>query len=159
MDSLIKKVQVIGIDNEGIVKDDSFPAAYELPFKLSELPDSRWAEIFEHVYKINIYSSMKRRAYVSGNTIIVILADSDDTQHQADIVKRAVEDTNSEVDRINKQILAEMKREKVEEEKEMQSIKGLKKKQIKLNFNERLFSCYSKDSFAFISCQLTSYVF
>ena len=134
MQGLIKKVQVIGIYKQGIEKDNSFPAAYRLPFRLSERPDSLWAEIFEHVYKINIYSLMKRRAYVSGNGIIVILADSDDTQHQADIIKRAVEDTNSEVDRINKQILAEMKREKVDEEKEMQSIKGLKEKADKIKF-------------------------
>lgn len=67
MDSLIKKVQVIGIDNERIEKDDSFPAAYKLPFKLSERPNSRWAEIFEYIHQNRILDAMKRRAYVAGD--------------------------------------------------------------------------------------------
>ena len=134
MSSLIKKVQVIGKDEEGIEKDDSFPAAYKLPFKLSELPDSRWREIFEHVHRINIYSAMKRRAYVSGDRIIVIIANSDDMQHQADIIKRAVQDTNKEIDRINEQILAQEKREKEKTEKEVEAIKGLKDKAKDIKF-------------------------
>jgi hypothetical protein len=134
MNNLIKKIEIIGVYREGMEKDDSFPAAYRLPFKLSEVPDSLWAEIFEHVYRINIYSSMKRRAYVSGDKIVVFITDSDDIQHQADIIKRAVEDTNNEVDRINAQILGEKEREREKEEKEKETLEGLKNKTDKIKF-------------------------
>jgi len=130
---LIPKVELIGIDKEAMKKDDSFPSAYKLPFKLSEVPTNEWTRIFEHVYMGELYS-MKRRAYIEGANIILIVADSDDFLTHADFIKRVVEQTNKEADRINDSIRAQMEREKEQRQEEQETITKLKKEVDKIKF-------------------------
>ena len=134
MDHATQELRVVGVNKDEIEKDDAFPAAWRYPFRLLEPPDELWAEVFEQVYSTNLYSSMKRGAYLSGNCIVVILADSDDKQHQADIVKRAVDDTNAEYKRERERLaMREAREERARREEEGRQAK-LRDDADRLNF-------------------------
>ena len=126
MPSDINELSIVGVEKDKIEKDDSFPAAYRYPFKLSDHPDPLWCRCFEHTYGGRLYSSMKREAYIEGDCIVVITADSDDKQHQADIIKRAVADTNETYRRIKGEMEAEEQRQNELQHAEREKLDSLK---------------------------------
>ena len=127
MNSELQELKVMGVYKEGMKKDNSFPRAYQYPFKLSGHPDNLWVEIFEYVYKHNIWSSMKRRAYVSGDCIVVILADTDNKTDQKRNVEQAVEQTNEEYKRIRQEQRKQEEQRKKSLKEYEETIEKLKK--------------------------------
>jgi len=105
----VMELKIVGVEQEDIQKDNSFPGAFTYPFKLSSVPSFIWASIFKQVYANNFNGNAKRNAYISGDRIITVLANTDDKQYQENIVKRAVADTNARYKKVCKEMVAKDK--------------------------------------------------
>lgn len=129
MNEEIQEIKIVGIDKEGITKDDSFPHAYKLPFILSTHPNTRWVHIFEKVYYGQSLSS--REASISGNRIIVIMSDDERIANHKHKVEQAVNNTNDEYIRIcqEQQQKQKQKQERLEylQEEQEDTINKLRK--------------------------------
>lgn len=92
------QISIVAVDEDGWQKASDFPAAYTLVLKLDKPPYSEWEQIFENEYRHAFYH-MKRRTYVRGSSIVMIVADSDNLQGHVDFAKQLVERTNGVIER------------------------------------------------------------
>lgn len=134
MSGNIEKVNLIGINRQGIREDPEHHGYALLPFKLSGIPDPRWDEIFKHKYAINGHS--KKRDLVlqdrSFNEIVLRIGEEDDLQIHYDIVKAVIEVTNKEVDSKNIDLAFREKEQKQQEQKGKEKINRLKEQADKI---------------------------
>jgi hypothetical protein len=84
---------IIGIDEDGWEKAPDFQEAYKLVFKLDRTPSYQWSEAFEQTYRhsLNLH---KRRTFISGNRMIMIVGSSDNLQEHADYAKQLIQETD-----------------------------------------------------------------
>ena len=90
------EVSIAKVDDDAWTKADDFERAYKLVFILDRTPSSEWEEAFMYTFKYSL-NSMKRRTYIQGNRLIMIVADSDNLQDHADYAKQLVHETNSNI--------------------------------------------------------------
>ena len=134
MNKKLYELSIIGVDKDGITKDDAFPHAYRYPFKLSEEPDELWINLFEQATKYS-FDSMKRRAYVEGDCIVVIIADSDNISDQKRIAEQAIQRTNQEYKRIYQELQRVEQQQRDVEKKRDDTIEKLKRDADNLKFD------------------------
>jgi hypothetical protein len=93
MSADFNEIKIVGIDENGIVKDDSFLYAYRLPFILSSRPDDTWVRLFEYAY----YSRSplgRRKAFVLVDRIVVIMAKDESIGDHRHNLETAVKKAN-----------------------------------------------------------------
>lgn len=90
------EIKIKAVDDDAFRKAPDFPAAYYLEFVLDKTPYSEWEEAFTAEYQVFFYL-MKRSTYISGDRIVMVVADSDNLQAHADFAKRLVEGTNNRI--------------------------------------------------------------
>jgi hypothetical protein len=100
-------VSITKIDEDAWVKASDFEGAYKLVFILDRVPASEWNETFVHHFEHSRFP-MKRRTYIQGNRMIMIVADSDNLQDHADNAKQLVKEVN---DIIKSQVLPRLNAE------------------------------------------------
>ena len=133
MSNQIQKVNLIGINKEGIKEDSNFRGHIFFPFKLSTYPDPRWVDIFR--YKYGIYVHSKKRLFLEqrdDELVFDIRDDDDNPQTFYDILKEVVEATNRTVDRKNVRIVAEEKEREEKNREIREKINRLKEKADKI---------------------------
>jgi hypothetical protein len=92
------KIAIASVDEDGWQKASDFPAAYTLVLKLDRRPYEPWSQIFANEYKTAWYN-MKRRTYINGDRIVMVVADSDNLQDHVDFAKELVKRTNDTTER------------------------------------------------------------
>jgi hypothetical protein len=92
------KINITAVDEEGWKKANDFPAAYTLALRLDRRPYEPWSQIFENEFRTAFYH-LKRRTYLSGDRIVMIVADSDNLQGHVDFAKELVKRTNDTTER------------------------------------------------------------
>jgi hypothetical protein len=85
------------VDDDAWSKAPDFPAAYTFVLLLDRKPHQTWAEAFKAVYSQSGYS-MKRKAKLVHDRIVMIVADSDNLQWHADFAKQVVAETNAAIE-------------------------------------------------------------
>lgn len=129
-----EEIMITGVDKNGIVKDDSFPSAYEYPFFLSAEPDDEWQIIFHEEYHGALYP-MKREMEIIENRIVLIIAETDNKEKHLDFLKNMVDNTN----KLYQLAKNRQKEHLVTEQKRQQEInetkKNLEDESDKLKFN------------------------
>jgi len=119
-------ISLIQVDENSWVKASDFEHAYELVFILSETPSSLWHEIFESHHKNSFYL-MKRRTFIRGKKLVMIVADSDNMQNHADYAKQLVQQTNDTIQQqVLPKIVAEIERKKQADLQVFDTIQSLK---------------------------------
>jgi len=131
MSNQIQKVNLIGINREGIKEDFNFRGHIFFPFKLSTYPDPRWVEIFRYKYGISVHS--KKRVFLEqrDDELVFDIRD-DDPQTLYDIIKKVIEATNKAVDGKNIRIVVAEKKRDEENRDVKEKINRLKEKADKI---------------------------
>jgi len=105
-------ISIIKIDDDAWSKVDDFERAYELVFILNRMPSSEWNEVVMY-YHQHSFNFSKRRTYIEGNRLIMIVADSDNLQNHADYAKQLVQEANNIVQsQVLPKVQAEIERKK-----------------------------------------------
>lgn len=92
------KINIVSVDEEAWQKANDFPSAYTLVLKLDRRPYEPWSQIFDNEYHTSWYN-MKRRTYLSGDRVVMVVADSDNLQNHVDFAKELVKRTNDTTER------------------------------------------------------------
>lgn len=120
--------KIVGVGEAGLMKADDFPAAYSFVVKLNGPPYSQWCEVFDIEYKNSFYM-MKRKSRVSGDRLVMTVADSDNLQNHVDFLKQLVESTNQRIrDHLERTLRPHLNREKARVLAEFDTIESLKSK-------------------------------
>lgn len=90
------EIKIQTVDENAFKKAPDFPRAFYLEFILDRKPNSDWIAVFMAEWKSSFYM-MKRKTYVQGNRIVMVVADSDNLQSHADHAKKLVESTNTRI--------------------------------------------------------------
>jgi len=128
MTNEIRKVNLVGIINEGIKEDPGHYGYAFLPLKLSSIPDPRWVEILKHEYETYAHSKKRNLAEQRNDEILLHIGEEDDLQTLYDIVKEVIEATNKEIDRRNVGIFAQEEERDQENQRRKERIDLLKEK-------------------------------
>lgn len=105
-------ISIAKIDDDAWIKADDFERAYKLVFILDRMPSSEWNEVFMYNFK-HSFNFSKRRTYLEGNRMIMIVADSDNLQEHANYAKRLTQEANNIVQsQVLPRVKAEIERKK-----------------------------------------------
>lgn len=85
-------VRVVGVARGRVV---DIQDRWRVPFDLSSTPDSDWSALFQVCYD-RVESATNRRAYVSGDLVILEAPPAEVAAHDLRRILRAVEETNEE---------------------------------------------------------------
>jgi len=91
-------ITVVGVDQTAYRKSNEFAKAYEFVIMLNTQPHAEWNKVFHYQYENSLYL-MKREARISGNRVILVVADSDNLQRHIDWIKDLVARTNEWIHR------------------------------------------------------------
>jgi hypothetical protein len=128
MSGEIRKVNLVGINKEGIKADPHFPNRIFFPLKLSTYPDSRWVALFRDEYEKYGYSKKGFFREQRHDEIVLDIGEDDDLQTHCNIVKEVIEATNKAVERENVKIAAEDKKREEENQRRKEKLDRLKEK-------------------------------
>ncbi|MFZ6008363.1 MAG: HNH endonuclease [Nitrospirota bacterium] len=119
-------IEVTGVDHDAYRKSNKFGRAYEFVLVLNLQPHPDWTKVFDREYEMSWYN-MKRETHISGDRIIMIVADSDDLQRHADWVKELIHRTNEFVQKEGfRHIDMEINREKTRALEVFDAIQSMK---------------------------------
>ena len=85
-------VRVVGVARGRVV---DIPNSWRVPFDLSPTPDSDWSALFQDCYD-RVKATPDRRAYVSGDLVILEAPPNEVTKHHLPRILRAVREANEE---------------------------------------------------------------
>lgn len=129
----IQELKVVGLYKERM-EMDSRTDGYRYPFKLSSHPEPLWVSLFEKIWEKTWYTTHKRKAYISGDCIVIILWERDDPQSWLEIIKRAVNDTNAEHNEVRQKNAKEQELQERLLRKKKETLNKLRKEADKLQF-------------------------
>jgi hypothetical protein len=109
-----KPIEIIGVDNETVEKDGTFPEAYAFYIKLSDNPDTLWEKYLLEWDKA-LYS-MQREMRVIGDKLRVVFVYGDDIQNCVKYAKQLVRIINERVKEHNKKVELQEKKELAKQE-------------------------------------------
>lgn len=119
-----RDIKLKGLDKHGI-RQGRTEVLFDIPLILSDRPPRVWGDIFEDEWKKTWYT-MYRRAYVSGDRIVIQSAGLDEIdKYHLEHLKKAVEHTNSRYRDYAKRLEAQKAREAREEAQTQAEIDAL----------------------------------
>ena len=92
MPDLQHDVRVVGVARGRVV---DVPDEWRVPFDLSSTPDSDWSALFQVCYD-SVESTTYRRAYVSGDLVILEAPPAEVAAYHLPRILRAVKETNEQ---------------------------------------------------------------
>lgn len=123
-----KSVSIIGIDENAWEKSSDFAEAYNLVFNLDRAPSSYWVEAFDNTYKTS-FNLHKRKTFIRGDRLIMIVGGTDNMQEQADYAKQLIRETDHFIETlVLPNVEAEIERKKRSALQEFDTIRSLKSK-------------------------------
>lgn len=126
--------KIIGIDKEGIEKDNSFDHAYKYPCILSGKPDDLWIKFFHSIYRLHNYDK-KRQYTILDKHIITIISSEDNRQHFLNFLKDVVNTANQKYQELLSVREEEKRKEEAKRKKEREKIQEMREESDNLNFS------------------------
>ena len=132
MNSEIQELKIIGLDKKRI-DIDSCTGDYLYPLKLSSCPEPKWGELFNDHWEKR-FDLQKRKAYVSGDCIVIILKERDPKKQWIETIKLAVAETNSEYNRIRQKEAKEQEHQEKLRKEKLETLRKLREEADELQF-------------------------
>jgi hypothetical protein len=132
MASQEEEITLVGVDTDGIRPHGS-GEGFQVPFKLSGVPDGQWKKAFEVALSSTI-STTRRPTVIAGDTILVTLHEGDRQQDQVDYLKRVVVETDKLLQRAQQDAAARGVVESKKAEETQRKVDALRDEANKLDF-------------------------
>ena len=127
-------IKIIGINKEGIEKENSFETAYKYPLILSAKPDDLWIKFFHAIYRVHPFEK-KRQYTIIDKQIFVIASGEDNKQQLLDLFKEVVNAANQKYTEILKTKEEERLKEETRKKREKEKIEEMRSEIDRLNFS------------------------
>jgi hypothetical protein len=123
MPAQFEDIMIVGIDPDRTrCPDPTKPAMLDVHLNLSSPPPSEWANYFNAQWQMRIYS-MKRRAHVSGDGIVIHCTLAEIEKHHKDPLKQVVNQANGAYRELVRSREANAKAKEADEQKRRDEIK------------------------------------
>jgi hypothetical protein len=116
---------IVGLDDEASFKSDLAKKLFDVHLTLSATPPLEWAASFDSRWVIVLYRK-KRRAWVSGDRIVIHCVPEEIEEDHLPQLKRVVAETNHEYRRYTEARALKQQQQQDHERREKENLKSLK---------------------------------
>lgn len=122
-----KDIKIVEFDDSLTSKPDPRYALYNMHLKLSDYPPPEWNLIFDAEWK-SFWYSMKRKAWISGDYIIIYCVPEELEKYHKEYLETAVNAANEKYRKYSQEKARKEELQKQAEEKEKERLAEIKKR-------------------------------
>jgi hypothetical protein len=125
MSQTFTDLAIVGLDDEASFKSDLAKNLFDVHLALSATPPREWAAHFDRRW-ITVLYRLKRRAWVSGNRIVIHCVPEEIEEDHLPQLKRAVAETNHEYRKYAEARASQQRQQQDHEQHTKEKLKALK---------------------------------